>query len=357
MGETSTDTLIESSTPPSSNQPERRGLDWHGIVAFLTLLACLPTLLAAAARWHWTLDLFCHFRVYYALALLLGVVVSIALGNRRTAAVAGLVLAWNLVLIAPLYVSSPAASAARTPAAMQAAIAEDRVIRGMSINILSRNGHHDELLTYVRQEDPDFVFFMEVNDVWAERLQELEADYPHHVERWRNGNFGVSFYSRLEAKSLDIEVLSETNVPSVVAVLTTRDGVDFTVLGTHPVPPTGPQNSRERNEQLRALAAKVAETAGPVMLMGDLNATSWSPHFQDLLRESKLHDSRIGFGVQGTWAPRRFVPKLPIDHVLTTGEFAIHDRRVGPDIGSDHRPVTVDFHVGPRPSPQPTAKE
>ena len=37
------------------------------------------------------------------------------------------------------------------------------------------------------------------------------------------------------------------------------------------------------------------------MLMGDMNCTSWSPYFQDMLTVSGLRDSRRGFGVEGSW--------------------------------------------------------
>ena len=77
--------------------------------------------------------------------------------------------------------------------------------------------------------------------------------------------------------------------------------------------------------------------------MGDLNTTSWSPFFSDLIEESGLRDSRKGFGIQTTWPDGLFLLRIPIDHCLVSKDISVLDRRVGPSIGSDHFPVTVDL--------------
>jgi endonuclease/exonuclease/phosphatase (EEP) superfamily protein YafD len=63
------------------------------------------------------------------------------------------------------------------------------------------------------------------------------------------------------------------------------------------------------------------------------------------MRISNLHDSRKGFGIQPTWPSDKPIFMVPIDHVLVSKEIRIQNRFTGPDIGSDHRPVIVDFSL------------
>jgi endonuclease/exonuclease/phosphatase family metal-dependent hydrolase len=81
------------------------------------------------------------------------------------------------------------------------------------------------------------------------------------------------------------------------------------------------------------------------MLIGDLNMTSDSPVFQNFLRETGLRDTRAGFGIQATWPTNVPVLWIAIDHCLVSDKVLVHDRRVGPGVGSDHLPLTVDVSV------------
>ena len=119
---------------------------------------------------------------------------------------------------------------------------------------------------------------------------------------------------------------------------------EFTVIATRPYPPVNARQSQVRDQQLQAVGELAAETAGPLLVMGDLNTSPWSPIFHELARTSSLRDSRRGYGLQVTWTGAPFV-WLPIDHVFVSDEIVIHDRRVGPDIGSDHLPILMDFSV------------
>ena len=84
------------------------------------------------------------------------------------------------------------------------------------------------------------------------------------------------------------------------------------------------------------------------MLLGDLNATPWSPAFRSLLRNSDLRDSRQGFGIHSTWPSGTWIMRVPLDHILVSGQVAVHSRVVGPDVGSDHRGVVVEFSLASR---------
>jgi endonuclease/exonuclease/phosphatase (EEP) superfamily protein YafD len=98
-----------------------------------------------------------------------------------------------------------------------------------------------------------------------------------------------------------------------------------------------------RNDQLEKLAQLVRDQKKPVLLVGDLNVSPWSSYFTRLLKNSGLKNSMKGFGFQPSWPSNTSFLRIPIDHVLYTPEIVIRNRAVGPDVGSDHLPVIVDF--------------
>jgi len=93
------------------------------------------------------------------------------------------------------------------------------------------------------------------------------------------------------------------------------------------------------------LAQEVRLHRGPWIVGGDFNLTPYSPVFRQLLDESGLQETRP----RGAWAPSwraDFWPlAMRIDHVLVTRELCAEPSEVGPEIGSDHRPVRVRLRL------------
>jgi endonuclease/exonuclease/phosphatase (EEP) superfamily protein YafD len=118
-----------------------------------------------------------------------------------------------------------------------------------------------------------------------------------------------------------------------------------TVLGVHPGSPTltDASDSRARNRSLNHIGRSIRDRDRPLIVAGDFNITPWSPHFRDLITASGLRNVAQGQGWIPTW-PRQFWPvRVPIDHVLIRGPFAVQSLTRGPSIGSDHFPVIADL--------------
>jgi endonuclease/exonuclease/phosphatase family metal-dependent hydrolase len=156
----------------------------------------------------------------------------------------------------------------------------------------------------------------------------------------RRDNFGIALLSKTPWRDVQTEEFGVSEVPTIVATLVHAE-INWTFVGTHPVPPGSAATSAARNEQLALIADYVQRQSLPVVIAGDLNLTSHSPYFHDLLGATNLRDSRQGFGVQASWSPRLPALEIPIDHVLVPPEFQVTNRRVGPRMGSDHRPVVA----------------
>lgn len=109
--------------------------------------------------------------------------------------------------------------------------------------------------------------------------------------------------------------------------------------------PTTPARAGDRNRTLHAAARwsrrTQADGIARRVVMGDLNATPWSPVFRRLLDRGRLHSSLDGFGIQPTWPVGNPLLLIPIDHALLSHSVAAVDRETGPSFGSDHRSLWV----------------
>ena len=310
-----------------------------GIVDVLILLALSGSWLGLFGHWHWLADIFTHFRWQYLILCVVAVVWSIWRRRKLVAWISGLTLVLNAVLIGGLLFTLQKPSGTAVP---------DFKLRVVSLNILTENRRHQEVLDYLRQADADILFLMEVDDTWAKAMEPLKQSHPHHLVHTQEDNFGVALYSRLPLKAAQVLHRFEHGLnldpytpPTMEArlVVGTRELVMY---GIHTVPPGGPVQWRSRNLLLEDIGRQAAALKEPVLVFGDLNSTPWCEGMRSLLR-----GGRLGFHVpQPSWAPtwRITTPfAIPIDHALCTPPLAILSREIGPDLGSDHRPQVLEI--------------
>lgn len=303
--------------------------------------ACLSvaTLLGFAGRIWWLLDLFAHFRVQYLVGLSAVVAVLLGLRRWRTAACFGLFWLVNLATVLPLYVGPRPPMAAERP-----------VYRAMLSNVRTHGGDPELVSAAVREFDPHVLVLQEVSEEWLTALAGVLDRYPYARTHPRGDNFGIGLFSVFPFVSCESVFIEEARVPTVIAEVALEGGT-CTVVATHPLPPMSAGCSRMRNRQLREVASLAREAKTPVLLLGDLNVTRWSWHFGRFVRESGLQDSAVGSGWQPTWPMYNPLFLIPIDHCLHSDEIRVVARRLGPRVGSDHRPVLVEFQLVPGAAP------
>jgi endonuclease/exonuclease/phosphatase (EEP) superfamily protein YafD len=303
-----------------------------GLVDAFTVIGVGITIIAWGARWHWFCDLLTHFPLQLAVGGTVCAVVQASMRRWRWASVSLAAVLFNVWLLAP-YLLSGSSFVAESSATAKV----------ISANLLHDNLDYERFIEYIREEEPDVFFVMELNDHWVQALSALEQEYPHKVLRPRGDAFGAGLYSRLPLVEQQV-IKSSADVPSIM-VRVEIDGMPVTILGTHPLPPIGASNAAERNEQLAEMASLAASVEAPLVLVGDLNITPWSPYFGDFIRASGLRDSQRGQGLQPSWPNLPWLCRIPIDHALTSNEVQVVERRLGAAIGSDHRPVVLTFGV------------
>lgn len=293
-------------------------------------LTSLFSLLGFLSHLDWKLELFSHFRVQYA--LLLGICVCGFILKKDLAGVmlSLIFLGINLAWILPIYRSPPNR------------VRIGKTHRLFFANILGTNTSYSRLLHSILQAAADIVLLVEVRPNHLEKLLPALKDYPHQFTLPDVDNFGIAIFSRLPLETAQTLAIDETCTPALLAKIKTN-GITLTLIGIHLFPPKSRAKATRRNHQLALTASYVKAQPGELLLVGDLNATSWSHSFRQLLRDSCLLDSRQGFGLQPSWPAGNILLRIPIDHALHTPGIAIHARRLGLATGSDHLPLIIDF--------------
>lgn len=318
--------------------PILTNLFWAGLWAAAAGL-CLATLMGFLGRWWWRFEQFCHFRIQYAILLTLLGLIFLAAGQPAGALFCKALALLNLACILPLYL--PKNHAKQMPCVASPRMAS--VLRLLHANVLGENDQYHRLIALVQAEKPHILTLAEPHGDWMDALlPALSPAYPHHRYEAFEDNYGIAVFSRLPFTRTETHWFGPARLPSLV-VGVEWEGQPLTLIATHPPPPKSARETIERDQQMAEAADFAAAQSGPLLLVGDLNMSSWSYAFGDLLRRSHLLDSRQGIGPQPTWPAQHPWFLIPLDHLLHTPEITIHRRRIGPNIGSDHLPVVVDL--------------
>jgi len=333
---------MEPDRPQSDASADKQGgsykipRSWVRTVCAMAAGICVAATAGLCGRAWFLLELFAHWRVQYIWGLAVCAVALLVFRRWRTAGAVGLLAVLLGATLLPFYTGSSDRAVPRT-------------LRVLQANILYESDGHDALLEMLRAADADVVVLLEVTSLWESKLKALSDVYPYSRVLPQSGAFGLAVLSRLpveewqELSPAESQLPAEARLPAILARIGV-DGRPVNVLAAHVFPPISPAAAATRNAQMAALAAIARGQSAPVILLGDLNATPWSPQFKDLLRDGGLADARRGHGVNPTWPT--FWPsilRIPIDHCLTTPNITVQDFRTGGATGSDHLPIIVDL--------------
>lgn len=307
------------------------------LVLIPALLIAAASLAAFAGEWVWWLDVLANFRAQYLVVLVvLGMLLLLSKWRRWGYGVLA-VGAINLVVVAPLYLGSPGALDPGTPS-----------LRIMSFNLLSSNERYNDVIEYVEAADPDVVLLHEASRPWEVALEAAELDYEIFRARADELIFGTLILVKDEVDAVSYG-FAEAQPRAVWLTYHPDDWpISLEILSTHPLAPTTRERAGLRDAQLEFAADWAAGFEGNHIVVGDFNATPWSAPFRDLTSRGSLSNSQTGFGLQPSFSTESNpLLRVPIDHLLHGDSFTVRDRRLGPDLGSDHFPLVVDLHYRP----------
>ncbi len=297
----------------------------------LLTFSCLLTLAGFLSQYGWGFDLASHFRLQYLAIQLVCMGLCVIHKRKKFLIFITLFALINFSLIIPYYFPNTSPSQNKitgTP------------LKILLINVNSSNTNYKAVSNYIQKISPDILALEEINARWIAELSPILKSYPHFKEVSQEDNFGIGLYSKISLDNVKAEYFVGNNLPSLVGKLIWQ-GQTLSLIFTHPIPPASAEDFRWRNIQLEQIGLLKPTLEKDIILIGDLNTTSWSHSFKKLKRDLDLKDSRQGFGLQTSWPS--FLPYvgITIDHCLVSKDFVVVQRKIGPNVGSDHLPVFI----------------
>lgn len=316
-----------------ANRARRKLLTWNNterVVLFLFwLVLAVASTLGYFGRDDWRLDLFANFKMQYYIGALAMCAVAAWRGYRVLVGLGLIVLLWNGAYIFNI--------------ATQSAEPSDATYRALSANVFTQNHQFERVESWIREQEPDFVALIEITERWEPTLERLKDILPYQKVHMWGGRYGAVVLSRYPPYELAPSI-GFAGIGSVPYFAATPDG-PLCVLLMHPLSPTNDKAWQWRGNALRDIAqySSAASEHMPVLLMGDMNTTPWSPVFEDFVLQSNLQPVNTSFLPRRTWPTRNPLLWIPIDHFFLSAQLAPVTQWTGPELGSDHYPIGLDF--------------
>lgn len=310
---------------------------WSRAVSIALIGTAAASLAALLAPFGWPFELFAHFRWQVGVAALALLLASLIL--RRP---------WMMV-VACFTIATPwlpgvlmsGRAAAHEPSAPACSGDQLRVV---TANAWFASTDHAALLGWLSRSDADVIALQEVTPQWALALQPLARAYPYRKVMPRDDPYGIALLSRWPLQDVQPMDFAADGLPSLVANVDIH-GRRLRVIALHTRWPVVPELQAARDRALRQAAALAFTQPESTILLGDLNLTPYAPAFARLVAESGLRDALAGVAWRPTWQAGFWPLALPIDHVLVPRVSCVTGHEIGPDLGSDHRPLRVTLRL------------
>jgi len=225
------------------------------------------------------------------------------------------------------------------PAEQGAVQADAQGLSAASVNLLYRNPSAEPVADELAALDPDVIVFSEFTHRHDITLQNhrLAERYPHRINHAGPFGGGMAVWSKYPLDERDGDV---DHSRIIDADVNGPDGA-IHVIAVHPTTPLHDHDAWMRS--LADLGTQASTDEGPLLILGDFNASYWHPAFRALLEEG-LVDAHIADG--DGWSPswptdRRHPPFVRLDHALTGNGLVSTDVRDFEVVGGDHSGFVV----------------
>jgi len=303
----------------------------------ITAATVLGTLLAQ--QW-WIGELLSHPRPQYVLILLCCLPLLVARFHHFGWLVL-IPLLLNLTAFIPLYFNKPLPLS--TPS-----------FTVLHYNLDATLPNHEPAFTYLRNHPVDILLLQELTPELERNLTtalpHYQIVYSHPMKNTHGSVFLLASNSDIRVISANVVHLPHYSPRPMITALLDISGREVALLSLHVTRSRNAGTSTFQQTELAAVAAwsraQQTYSGRNVLIIGDFNTTPWSARFQQLKKEGLLLSSESGYGVQSTW-PAYLPPVfgIPIDLCLYSQGITIVNRQIGSFLGSDHRPLLIEFQL------------
>lgn len=332
-------------SPPHRRSPNGWLLLWQSVqggVYGVGGMAAIATYLGFLNQGWWGFHILDQLRIQYlwplGLAILLGV-----LSRQRWSWIWIAPFVTNLVILGLLFIPPVPAN---TPVS-------DTTLRLLHGNVDRGNSNPAQMIQYLDAQTVDVMLIQEVTPEWFARLQSDLQHYTVVAAEPRSNSHGsalllpVNPVHALTVQSTQIIYLPETSDRPLLEATLSYGDRRLKLLSLHVTRPRNSSTTASQYREFQAVAEwsqQQLQQGQDVLIMGDFNSTPWSSQFRAFVEQAQLINSQRGFGLQPTW-PAGFPPllQIPIDHCLHSPSWITVHREIGPALGSDHLPLTVEL--------------
>lgn len=303
-----------------------------GLVAAVSLMACLLVALGFLGAFFAPFDTASHFRLHLGALLLGALPVLLFFRFWRCGAVAGATATVALTFSLPfLFAERVEPSDGPSYALLQ-------------MNLRWNAQDRSEVLRRIADTRPDVIALQEMTPQWRERLSLLDAAYPHQVHcEDADGFSGDSAILSRRPFVPNSDPLCDSD-NSLARARIDFNGTGVTLVSHHQLWPW-PAGQWRRLERLGETLASLPQ---PVLIAGDFNAVPWSALLSGYAQETR---TRVVRGIGPTWFFEALPAEwgrwigLPIDNVLVSERIVIHETRRLAATESDHLPILTRFSI------------
>lgn len=293
------------------------------------------------------LNFFCDLICQFAYQLILGSVLILFLylnrsirATERSAKVIAIANGVSLVLHLQLLQAVQTISQNSPPSKDQS-----NCIKVMQCNVNNLNLDRKKIIATLNC-GADILCLQEIapftNDLLSEKV--MKEAYPYRIILIRSDSFGIGILSRYPLKDCKMHK-TELQTASMECTVV-RDGQEIKVFSVHTLPPVMPAYYDSRNNEIAHLAACAAQSDSPVLILGDFNCASWSPHMKPIFSAKLKEATAYPKYPPQSWHVRLLPPfRLPLDHIFVSKHFSVERFGFGCESGSDHLPLLATLKM------------
>jgi endonuclease/exonuclease/phosphatase (EEP) superfamily protein YafD len=267
--------------------------------------------------------------------------IALACRGRALGAVTVFVCLSHGALVAPLVTRDPQPAWAASAPSISIA----------SANVLFENKRPANGVAALVALDVDVIVLVELTPEWVEAMRSagLLDRYPFQTLKPLKGSSnGTGIFSKMPFVNERTDQAEARNVPSVDLVVGNQR---LQIVALHPQAPSSGSVLASWRKQIEGHVPIVDKRSGPMVMIGDLNASYLHPPLRKLMAHG-LRDAHelVGKGLTFSYPIGDRVPPVTrIDHALVTSEIAVLSVDEVTIPGSDHRGFVTRLAVQQRP--------